>query len=115
MSATTAAAAGKSARPHDRPVGARPDAAAVGRMHGSPRCGARTRSGAPCRAPAVAGKARCRKHGGAAGSGGQAGNQNARKDGYYSAAEKAQRRRIMDFVRECNRMLEEIDRIDKSR
>ncbi len=60
-------------------------------MLGSPRSGARTRSGAACRAPPVAGKARCRKHGGAAGSGGQPGNQNARKDGYYSDAEKAVR------------------------
>jgi hypothetical protein len=80
-------------------------------MHESPRCGARTRSGAACRAPAVKGKARCRRHGGGAGSGGQAGNRNARKDGYYSAAEKAQRRRFMDFVRECNRVLAEIDRL----
>ncbi|MCI0430301.1 MAG: hypothetical protein L0210_07150 [Rhodospirillales bacterium] len=106
MSATTAAAAGKSARP----AGAWPDAAAVARMHSSPRCGARTRSGAPCRAPAVAGKARCRKHGGAAGSGGQAGNRNARKDGYYGAEEKGQRRRIMDFVRECNRVLDALEK-----
>ncbi len=82
-------------------------------MLGSPRCGARTRSGAACRAPAVAGKARCRKHGGAAGSGGQAGNQNARKDGFYSAAEKARRRQIMDFVRDCNRALEEIDAVER--
>jgi len=29
----------------------------------------RTRAGAPCRAPKVAGKTRCRMHGGAAGSG----------------------------------------------
>ena len=96
-----------------RPAGARPDAAAVARMLGSPRCGARTRSGVACRAPAVAGKARCRKHGGAAGSGGQPGNQNGLKDGYYSAEEKAQRRRIMDFVRECNRMLEKIEKDDR--
>ncbi|HZE11717.1 MAG TPA: HGGxSTG domain-containing protein [Burkholderiales bacterium] len=108
MSETTAAAAA-------RPPGARPDAAAVARMLASARCGARTRSGRPCRAPAVSGKARCRKHGAAAGSGGQAGNRNAHKDGFYSAEEKAQRRRIMDFVRECNRVLEEIDRIDKGR
>ena len=32
------------------------------------QCGARTRSGAPCRAAKVAGKNRCRMHGGAAGS-----------------------------------------------
>lgn len=34
--------------------------------HASPRCGARCRrnGGAPCRAPAIKGKARCRMHGG---------------------------------------------------
>lgn len=111
MSGTTGEAVGESPRPHDRPAGARPDAAAVARMLSSPRCGARTRSGAPCRAPAVAGKARCRKHGGGAGSGGQAGNKNAWKDGFYSAAEKVERRRIMDFVRECNRVLDAFDNI----
>jgi len=98
----------------ERPVGATPDAAAVARMLASPRCGARTRNGAPCRAPAVAGKARCRKHGGATRSGGQPGNRSAWKDGFYSAPEKAERRRIMDFVRECNRVLEEIDKADES-
>jgi hypothetical protein len=30
----------------------------------APRCGARTRSGCPCRAPAVRGRQRCRMHGG---------------------------------------------------
>ncbi len=30
----------------------------------SPRCGARTRAGCPCRAPAIRGKLRCRMHGG---------------------------------------------------
>jgi glucans biosynthesis protein len=109
MSETAAPAAGAPSRRRDRPQGARPDAAAVARMLASPRCGARTRGGAPCRAPAVAGKARCRKHGGAVGSGGQPGNANAWKDGFYSGAEKAERRRIMDFVRKCNRVLEEID------
>ena len=29
-----------------------------------PRCGARTRAGCPCRAPAIHGKLRCRMHGG---------------------------------------------------
>jgi hypothetical protein len=99
----------------ERPVGATPDAAAVARMLASARCGARTRSGAPCRAPAVAGKARCRKHGGAAGSGGQAGNKNGWKDGFYSGPEKAERRRIMDFVRECNRVLEEVDEAERNK
>jgi hypothetical protein len=92
-----------------RPPGATPDAQAVARMLGSPRCGARTRSGAACRAPAVAGRARCRKHGGAAGSGGQPGNRNGFKDGYYSGEEKARRQQIMDFVRTCNRVLGALD------
>jgi len=33
-------------------------------LHLAPRCGARTRSGCPCLAPAIQGKARCRMHGG---------------------------------------------------
>jgi hypothetical protein len=33
-------------------------------LHLSPRCGARTRAGCPCRAPAIHGKLRCRMHGG---------------------------------------------------
>ncbi|HEV7345624.1 MAG TPA: HGGxSTG domain-containing protein [Devosia sp.] len=53
-------------------------------MINSPRCGAKTRSGKPCAAPAVAGKQRCRMHGGAHGSGAPAGNQNALKHGQYS-------------------------------
>jgi hypothetical protein len=98
-----------------RPRGARPDATAIARMLGSRRCGALTRSGGPCRAPAVKDKLRCRKHGGAAGGGAPKGNRNARKHGLYAAEQQAERRRIMDFVRECNRVLEEIDRIDKDR
>jgi hypothetical protein len=86
----------------DRPEGARPDAAAIARMIGSPRCGARTRTGGGCGAPAVKGKRRCRRHGGAEGVGAPKGNRNAHKHGLYSAAELAQRRRIMDFVRQCN-------------
>ncbi len=33
-------------------------------LHLAPRCGARTRSGCPCRSPAIHGKLRCRMHGG---------------------------------------------------
>ena len=93
-----------------RPKGSRPDAAAVARMFGSRRCGALTRAGGLCRAPAVKDKLRCRKHGGAAGIGAPRGNRNARKHGLYAAEEKAEHRRIMDFVRECNRVLDELDK-----
>ena len=56
----------------------------TGPMLQSPRCDAKTRAGTPCQAPAVNGKRRCRMHGGAAGSGAPAGNQNALKHGMYS-------------------------------
>jgi glucans biosynthesis protein len=92
-----------------RPQGAQPDAAAIARMLGSRRCGALTRSGDRCRAPAVKDKLRCRKHGGGICSGAPKGNRNARKHGLYSAEERAEHRRIMDFVRQCNRVLDVLD------
>ena len=57
-------------------------------MLSCPRCGARTRSGSPCRSPVVAGKKRCRMHGGAAGSGAPLGNRNALKHGRYTHENK---------------------------
>jgi hypothetical protein len=59
----------------------------------APRCGAKTRNGTPCRAPAVKGKYRCRMHGGAAGSGAPKGNVNALKHGLYTKERLAQRKR----------------------
>ena len=42
----------------------------------APRCGARTRDGHACKQAAVTGRARCRMHGGARGSGGPRGKRN---------------------------------------
>jgi hypothetical protein len=53
-------------------------------MRLSLRCGARTRRCSPCRAPAIAGKRRCRMHGGAAGSGAPVGDRNALKHGLHT-------------------------------
>lgn len=61
----------------------------TGPMRQSKRCGAKTRRGTPCQSPAVAGKERCRMHGGAKGSGAQLGNQNALKHGAYSGENRA--------------------------
>jgi hypothetical protein len=72
-------------------------------MLSSPRCGARTRSGASCRSPAVNGKKRCRMHGGAHGSGAPKGNQNALQHGTYSKTANAQRawiRELFDTLRD---------------
>ena len=57
-------------------------------MRNSLRCGAKTRSGTPCKSPAVSGKKRCRMHGGAKGSGAPLGNQNALKHGMFTKETK---------------------------
>ena len=44
-------------------------------LHQARRCGARTRSGRPCRSPAVHGRPRCRMHGCAPGAGGPEGER----------------------------------------
>ncbi|WP_414894364.1 HGGxSTG domain-containing protein [Sphingomonas sp. Root1294] len=69
---------------HPQPIpSAQPDILAA-----APRCGARTRSGQPCRSPAVNGRRRCRMHGGK-GSGAPRGNANAVKHGWYSGRVRA--------------------------
>ena len=75
-------------------------------MLASPRCGAKTREGLPCAAPAIAGKARCRMHGGK-GSGAPRGNQNALKHGYYTREEKALRQELRQLIQESRALLEQ--------
>jgi uncharacterized protein YjcR len=78
-------------------------------MLASPRCGAKTRSGAPCRSPAVHGKKRCRMHGGAPGSGAPRGNQNALKHGLYSKAAIAERKQVRTLIRQSQKRLQDIE------
>lgn len=77
-------------------------------MRAARRCGAKTRKGAPCEAPAVAGKARCRMHGGAKGSGAPAGNRNAVKHGYHTREERELRQHLRALIRESRELIEEI-------
>ena len=77
-------------------------------MLASPRCGARTRSGGACRAPAVHGKKRCRMHGGAAGSGAPKANQNARKHGLFTRDAIEERGRIQALLEEARKLLEQM-------
>jgi hypothetical protein len=72
----------------------------TGPMLASPRCGAKTRSGTPCKSPAVKGKCRCRMHGGARGSGAPVGNKNAYKHGLFTAEALSERRLLGDFIRD---------------
>ena len=81
----------------------------TGPMQESPRCGARTRRGTPCQAPAVSGRARCRMHGGAKGSGAPPGNRNALKHGEYTRQAIEERRQLRAMIREMQRALEEIE------
>ena len=74
-------------------------------MQITPRCGACTRSGDLCRAPRVRRRRRCRMHGGAAGAGGQVGNRNAYRHGFYSAVERARRVELRRFIAECEGLL----------
>jgi uncharacterized protein YjcR len=80
----------------------------VGPMLSSRRCGAKTRSGWPCKAPAVAGKQRCRMHGGAPGSGAPRGNQNARTHGLYTREAVAERRGVTELLRQSRELMAKI-------
>ena len=75
-------------------------------MRASPRCGAKTRKGTPCQAPALSGKTRCRMHGGATGSGAPKGNQNALKHGLYTKEALALRKHVRQLLRNGKELIE---------
>ncbi|MBM3558750.1 MAG: hypothetical protein FJX53_02425 [Alphaproteobacteria bacterium] len=65
-----------------------------------PRCGAKTRRGTPCRAPAVAGRPRCRLHGCAPGSGAPRGARNGNyRTGAYTREAREYRRQLRALLR----------------
>ena len=65
------------------------------------RCGAKTRAGHPCRQAAVTGRARCRMHGGAKGSGGPRGKRNGNfKHGLHTREAQTNRRAMRAKIRE---------------
>jgi hypothetical protein len=66
------------------------------------RCGAKTRSGAPCKSVPVTGRRRCRMHGGADGSGAPSGPRNGNyKHGRYTKEVAATRQ----WLREATQLL----------
>ena len=77
-------------------------------MRKTPRCGAKTRRGTSCQAPAVRGKKRCRMHGGAKGTGAPVGNENALKHGMYTRETLAFQKHVRDLLREGAKTVEEI-------
>ena len=79
-----------------------------GPMLSSPRCGAKTRKGGSCRAPAVTGKKRCRMHGGAKGSGAPQGNSNAVKHGGFTKEWLERRAMLRDQIRQARKLLTDL-------
>lgn len=71
------------------------------------RCGAKTRSGAPCQAPAVYGKKRCRMHGGNS-PGAPRGNQNALKSGAYTGEALTQKREARAILKVLKDLIDQI-------
>jgi hypothetical protein len=81
----------------------------TGPMLSSLRCGAKTRSGKPCRSPAVNGRKRCRMHGGAPGSGAPRGNKNALKTGLYTHEAIEERRKLRALLRQSRLLIQKIE------
>ena len=86
----------------------RADPACRKRLQMIGRIRATTRSGKPCRSPAVSCKRRCRMHGGALGSGAPKGNQNAVKTGFYRKEAIEERRRLKAFLRKSRELLRDL-------
>ena len=69
------------------------------------RCGAKTRTGDPCKNPIVTGRQRCRMHSGAKGSGAPSGERNGRYiHGRYTKEQIARNREQLAELREIERL-----------
>jgi hypothetical protein len=70
----------------------------LGSLRRAPRCGAKTRAGAPCQSPAVHGRRRCRMHGGL-NPGAPRGARNGNfKDGGWAAEAIEERKWLRSLV-----------------
>ena len=71
--------------------------------HYAPRCGAKTRSGQPCKSPAMA-NGRCRMHGGRS-TGAPRGNKNAFKHGLHTAEAIASREAMRSMLMDLRQLI----------
>ena len=78
----------------------------VSKVDNAARCGARTRPGTPCKAPAMP-NGRCRMHGGTS-PGAPKGNKNALRHGHYSAEAISRRRRLAALIRASRSLSREV-------
>ena len=77
------------------------------KAHAAPRCGARTRAGGRCKAPAVHGRRRCRMHGGPS-PGAPRGNRNAWRHGGRSREAIERRREVAALVRSMHELARQL-------
>lgn len=75
-------------------------------MHASPRCGAKTRAGHPCRLGGMK-NGRCQMHGGKS-TGAPKGNKNGWKHGNRSAETTEMRRQMRALIRGARELVEAI-------
>jgi len=81
----------------------------------APRCGERTRAGHPCRQAAVTGRARCRMHGGAKGSGGPRGDRNGNfKHGLWTFANVEMRKAVRRMIWEARALIRGVKDADEA-
>ena len=92
--------------PHAKRQGWLKNGNSPGDFSKAPRCGAKTRKGTPCKAPAMK-NGRCRMHGGTS-PGGPVGNQNALKCGFRTKRAIAEQKLISQLLRESRKMIKEI-------
>ena len=95
------------ANPTDQPKGRdEPTAGRTNPCATMPRCGAKTRSGAPCQRIGNSRNGRCILHGGRAGA--PKGERNGSwRHGNYTAEAKADRRHLRRLLRDMRRIVED--------
>ena len=78
-------------------------------LRGARRCGAKTRTGKPCRSPAVRGRPRCRMHGCGRGAGGPPGERNGNyRDGLHTKEARAEGASVRKLMREARHLIQAI-------
>lgn len=75
-------------------------------VQGKLYCGAKTKAGTPCMNPPELGRARCRSHGCAPGSGAPKNNKNRLTHGFYTAEAVAERRWFRKLLKDLRNPLE---------
>jgi hypothetical protein len=70
----------------------------LGNLGRAPRCGAKTRGGAPCRCPAIRGRKRCRLHGGLSPGGPKGMGNGNYKNGAWTAEAAEERSWLRSLV-----------------